>query len=335
MLAALLSNGIVVPQAFAEDAVVESLIQRGIQLRRDGQDEQAINVFLDAERQEPRSVRVLLHILTAAQAAGRWLMADAYMQKVSALKDDPYYQRHEDAIEVVRRAIAGRVGTFQVQGSPEGATVRLDGRQIATLPMKLPTSVEAGSYVMEVQSQGYYRLRRNVTITGGVLTREPVELNRVPPPREDVAAGAEPGGGSAASAATPEERSWWASPAVGWSLFGVGVASGVMSGIAFGMREDRAQTWNSESECIPSTGQTREEACGNFKDDAETYQTVGVITAIASVAFVGTGLTLLLTGASDNSNGALQSNGSAATGGGLQLTSCGAGLMSIACRGSF
>src|ERR1043165_1608190 len=98
MLAALLSNGIVVPQAFAEDAVVESLIQRGIQLRRERQGEQAINVFLDAERQEPRSVRVLLHILTAAQAAGRWLMADAYMQKVSALKDDPYYQRHEDAI---------------------------------------------------------------------------------------------------------------------------------------------------------------------------------------------------------------------------------------------
>src|SRR5690606_32713081 len=119
----------------------------------------------------------------------KWLLADSYMRKVSKLSDDPYYARHADAIEVVRRSIATRVGTFQAQGAPDGASVRLDGELVGTLPMTEPASLEAGAYLMEVHKPGFYRLRRNVTISGGVLTREPVELNQVTI-RGDLGAGA-------------------------------------------------------------------------------------------------------------------------------------------------
>ena len=76
------------PVFAAEDAVVEALIQRGIQLRRNNSDEEALAVFLEAEKQDPTSVRVLLHVVTAAQAAGKWLLADSYMRKVTALDSD-------------------------------------------------------------------------------------------------------------------------------------------------------------------------------------------------------------------------------------------------------
>jgi len=166
------------PSLAAEDAVVEALIQRGIQLRRNSADEEALAVFLEAERQAPTSVRVLLHVVTAAQSAGKWLLADSYMRKVSLLSDNDYYRRHADAIDVVRRTIAARVGSFQAQGGPDGASVRLDGHLVGTLPMADPAPVESGAYLMEVQKPGYYRLRRSVNVVGGVLTREPVELNR-------------------------------------------------------------------------------------------------------------------------------------------------------------
>lgn len=327
--------GTAAPAFAAEDAVVEALIQRGIQLRRNSADEEALAVFLEAERQDPTSVRVLLHVVTAAQGAGKWLMADSYMRKVSALNDDPYYRRHADAIDVVRRAIATRVGSFQAQGQPDGASVRLDGQLVGTLPMNEPTSVEAGAYLMEVHKPGFYRLRRNVVISGGVLTREPVELNQAVA-RGDVGAGSGSADmspdGSGAVGGNSAERSWWSSPAVGWTFIGLGAASGVASGIAFAMREEKADRWNDESECVPNDGRTRLDECRPFKDDAESAQTIGLVTGIAGVALVGVGVVhLLTTGGSDASS----PEDSAASGSGPKLTGCDAGFLSLACHGSF
>ncbi len=323
------------PAFAAEDAVVEALIQRGIQLRRNNSDEDALAVFLEAEKQDPTSVRVLLHVVTAAQAAGKWLLADSYMRKVTALDSDPYYQRHADAIDVVRRSIAARVGTFQAQGGPDGASVRLDGQLVGTLPMNEPASIEAGAYLMEVHRPGYYRLRRNVTISGGVLTREPVELNRAVA-RGDLGAGS---GTSLASSdpANPDaergDRSWWQSPAVGWTFLGLGVASGVASGIAFATREDRVDRWN-DDRCIPEDDpeSSRLDNCGDFKDQADTAQTIGIATAIAGVVFSGVGITQLLTSGSGSRDVA---TGEDTANQGLSVKDCGLGFMTIACHGSF
>lgn len=319
---------VVRPASAAEDAAVESLIQRGIQLRRNSADEDALAVFLEAEKQDPQSVRVLLHVVTAAQAAGKWLMADAYMRKVSALSDDPYYRRHADAIEVVRRSIAARVGSFHVQGGPDGASVRLDGQLVGTLPMTEPTSIEAGAYLMEVHKPGFYRLRRNVTISGGVLTREPVELNQAVV-RGDLGAGAGASGSGAVGAEA--HQSFWSSPAVGWTLIGLGVASGAASGVAFAVREDRVSEWNNEAACVPSSGESRLDACGSVKDDAELAETIGLVTGIAGVAFLGAGITHLLI----NSSGEENPDAAPPEEAGLKLKGCGAGLLSIACHGSF
>jgi hypothetical protein len=321
------------PALAAEDAVVEALIQRGIQLRRNSADEDALAVFLEAEKQDPTSVRVLLHVVTAAQAAGKWLMADSYMRKVSALSDDSYYRRHSEAIEVVRRAIASRVGTFQAQGGPDGASVRLDGQLVGTLPMDQPSSVEAGAYLMEVHKPGFYRLRRQVTISGGVLTREPVELNRAVA-RGEVGAGAGTSGlgDELGGDAGARDRGWWASPVVGWSLVGAGMASGLASGISFGVRESKVSRYNDENACVPSSGVSRGDACASEKDDAETAQTIGIVTGIAGVALVGVGITHLLTVGGSESNSA---RNSAQAESGPTLQGCGAGLLTIACHGTF
>src|SRR5688572_1581701 len=77
-----------------EKPETENLLRRGIQLRREGNDEAALAVFLEAEAQSPDSVRVLLHVATAAQAASKWLMADEYLKKAAAHDSDPYYQRY-------------------------------------------------------------------------------------------------------------------------------------------------------------------------------------------------------------------------------------------------
>jgi hypothetical protein len=121
------------------------------------------------------------------------------------------------------------------------------------------------------------------------------------------------------------------SPALAWTLIGLGAASGVASGISFRLREDRVARWNDEGECIPSNGDTREEACGDAKSDAETFQTVGVVTAIAGVVFAGTGVALLLGGSEESGVAA----DSASIDEGLTLSGCNAGFLSLSCSGSF
>jgi hypothetical protein len=146
------------------------------------------------------------------------------------------------------------------------------------------------------------------------------------------------GAGSGTAAASGElgaeaEQSWWQSPAVGWTFLGLGVASGVASGIAFATREDRVDRWN-DDRCIPQRepDQTRETGCGQFKDQAETAQTIGIVTAVAGVVFSGVGITQLLT---SGGSGDTVAEDTASASPGFKVSDCGAGFLTIACRGSF
>jgi hypothetical protein len=274
------------------ETAIEDQITQGIALRRAGKDDAALSLFLDLEKRAPESVRLLLHITTAALAAGKWTMANDYMQRASAHKDDPYYQRHKAAIENVERAIAQRVGQFRAHGFPLGAEVRLSGEVIGTLPMANAKAVEVGSYTLEVSKAGYFPLRRPVTIAGdGSLTQEDVDLREQKPFQISAAAG------QTALQAVPVADTgpappavWWRARWVTWSLLGVGAAAGATSGIAFAIRENDASRWNSNV-CGPTnSNQTRGGVCGQTHQDIEVAQNVGLATGIAAVGFGGAAL---------------------------------------------
>jgi hypothetical protein len=315
-----------------ESPSTEALIQRGIQLRRTGDDEAALAVFLQAESESPTSVRVLLHIVTAAQAAGKWLMANEYMQRVSQDKNDAYYRRHRSSIEQVEAAITQRVGQFQALGAPEGAEIRLNGEAIGKLPMAEPKSLETGTYVMEVVSPGFYNLRRPISITGGVLTREAVELRERKAEALDASGAA--GAGAGGMRERPEE--WWHKSWVTWTLAGVGLATAAVSATAFIIRERQADKWNDEGECITNDAAvSRQDACGTIRDDIRLAQNVGIATGVAAVAF--TGAALAHWAATSGGGGGPEPAPTASKKAPTRSVgvACAPGLMGIACQGSF
>jgi hypothetical protein len=113
----------------------------------------------------------------------------------------------------------------------------------------------------------------------------------------------------------------------------VGVASGVVSGISFARREQKVDEWNDDS-CIPQDNTSRGSNCSEKKDQANTAQTIGIVTAIVGVAFTGAGIThLLATGGSGDSASSGPVAKKKETG--LAVESCGAGFLTFACRGSF
>lgn len=311
-----------------ESAEVEATLKRGIQLRREGQDEAALAVFQQAEQLAPTSVRVLLHVATAAQAASKWLLADEYLRKADEHSSDPYYIKYRGEIEEVKAITAQRVGHFRAVGEPSGAEVILDGQVVGTLPMEKSKTLEAGTYVLEVNKPGFFRLRRPISVPGGVLTRETVELNE--------RTGPDPGDGSG-SGAPGEPPSFWASSGMTWTLAGIGAAAGVTSGISFFLRERAADRWNDNSRCLSSQtseqNRTREDLCGGVRNDVDTAEQIGIVSGVVGIAFAGAALTHWLATSSSSDSGVQDSaKRDREPTGSLQ---CGAGLMNIVCSGTF
>jgi hypothetical protein len=303
-----------------ETSSLEALIQEGIRLRRDGDDEKALDVFRQAERLQPSSVRVLLHLATAAQAAGHWVEADTYIRRVFEYRDDPYYRRYQSDIAMVEQIIASRVGRFQVTGSPRGAEVRLNGRVVGHVPMDEPERLEAGTYQLEVVSDGHYALRRPQRIPSGVLTREVVELGPV--------RSASSSGASASDTGSPSQ-SWWSQPWLGWTLAGASAASALTAGIAFSVREQQATEWNDDSRCVRPGGRTREQQCGSDYGDARLAERVGITAGIGALVFGGAAAAHFLTRSSDEAPERFE--GASAT----STASCTPGWLGVVCEGRF
>lgn len=311
-----------VPAAAQETSSLETLIQEGIRLRREGEDEKALEVFRQAERLQPTSVRVLLHLATAAQAAGHWVDADTYIQRVFEYRDDPYYRRYQSDIGMVEQIIASRVGRFQVVGSPAGAEVRLDGRVVGHVPMEAPHRLEAGNYQFEVVSPGYYALRRSQRIPGGVLTREVVELGKEVP----LGAATAP-----ADEGADASGSWWHQPWVGWTLASAGAASAVTAGVAFAVRERQASQWNDDSRCVVAGGGTREQQCGGDYGDARLAERIGITASVGAVLFGGAAVAHFLTAGDRSEDSAAGARSASA---GFRAT-CTPGWLGVACEGRF
>jgi hypothetical protein len=302
-----------------ETSSLEALIQEGIRLRRDGDDEKALEVFRQAERLQPSSVRVLLHLATAAQAAGHWVEADTYIRRVFEYRDDPYYRRYQSDIAIVEQIIASRVGRFQVVGSPKGAEVRLNGRVVGHVPMAEPERLEAGTYQLEVVSDGHYALRRPQRIPSGALTREVVDLGTLR---------------STASSASIGDRGspsseWWAQPWVGWTLAGASAASALTAGIAFVVREQQATEWNDDSRCVRPGGRTREQQCGGDYGDARLAERIGITAGIGAFVFGGAAAVHFLTRTGDEAPERFERASS-----GLDA-SCTPGWLGVTCEGKF
>jgi hypothetical protein len=306
---------------------LESAILAGIELRKGGNDDAALDLFLKLDRDNPGSVRLMLQVTAAAQAAGRWLVAYEYLRKAAAFKGDPYYQRNRVAIRSVEEAVGQHVGQFRAVGEPSGAEVRLSGKRIGTLPLAEPVAVELGSYVLEVSKPGYYPLRRDVTFApGATLNQEVVELrpNAAPSAQLATSAAAEP---PASDFSASADRSWWRSHSLTWVLGGVTLAAAATTGGALWVRERSAERWNDDSKCLDTqqAGRTRAEVCGSERSTAKTAGNVALGAGVVTAVFATATLTQLLFswGAPAHATQARHS------------PSCSAGLGSFACSGTF
>lgn len=103
----------------AQDA--DSLIRRGVDLRRTGDDEGGLRLFHEAYRAAP-SGRALAQIGFAEQALGRWNDALGHLDQALQQGSEPWVIEHRAAIEEARGLVASHAGSTGATSPATGAT---------------------------------------------------------------------------------------------------------------------------------------------------------------------------------------------------------------------
>jgi len=156
----------------------DAALKRGIDLRRRGDDAQALAEFQRAYAWY-RSARALAQIGFAEQGLGRWHDAEEHLGQALADTEDVWVRRNRPTIERSRAVVAGHLGSLEVLGSPEGAELRVDGCLVGRLPLARPIRVVAGNVGVELRAHGYMTSSRPVTIVAGQLSRETITLQKI------------------------------------------------------------------------------------------------------------------------------------------------------------
>lgn len=183
------------PSAIAAPKVVanaesEALVRQGLELRRQGKDQEALDHFNKAYASE-KTARTLAQIGLAEQALGRWVEAESHVTSALAATAEPWIRKNRAVLTTALRAIQRHVGSLEVIG-PVGAEVRVNDHTVGELPFSRPVRLPIGVAHIEVRKPGYLSTSRPVSITAGILTRESVSLPGAPPIAQSTAAPSSP-----------------------------------------------------------------------------------------------------------------------------------------------
>ncbi len=294
------------PDSAAASEASAGLVDQSIRLRRQGNDAEALSALEQAVELDPDSIRARVHLATCFQAVGDWLAADLQLSEALRHPDDPYVQRHREALEGAHRVIGDRIGILDIGGEPAGADVLMNGQKVGQLPMAEPIRATVGEYTLQVRMNGHYPISRPVTIRSRTLTRESVRLTPV---------GADATGMDGVSAEhtsslgsrltgvevrpmTPIDADSGVPGWVTWGLVGLSGAAAATSVTGLLIQDANASRWNDDNQCLNVPGMSREELCQDERDAAKSANSVALVGGAAAVMF-GAGALLIAIFADD------------------------------------
>jgi hypothetical protein len=268
------------PEPAGQEATQEELLAKGVRLRKEGQDAEALAVFERAYAQSP-SPRALGQLALAQQALARWREAERGL--IEALRDakDDWIARNRVYLEKSLATAQGHLAWLEVQSNLAGVEVWIDGQPAGRSPMVGPVRIVAGEATVDVHAVGYALVRRTLNVDAGARVLTEFTFASQPAP---ILSPAERSAVVPIAAERPPT-----SRAVGWAAL-AGAGGLALVGIAGVVtREVEARVYDS-SQCTPLGMQRRSRLCATNRDIGSAAQTVAV------VAFAGSGVAAAVAG---------------------------------------
>jgi hypothetical protein len=164
--------------AAAQPDPARAMLRQGIADRRAHRDEDALAAFTRAYALAPDDA-TLAQVGLAEQALGRWVEAERHLSDALA-GDHPWVRRHAATLRAALSLVRAQLGSLRLEGSPEGAAVRIDGDPAGALPSPA-LRVRAGTVVVRVEAPGHHPIERRVSVEAGASVREEFRLVAVAP----------------------------------------------------------------------------------------------------------------------------------------------------------
>lgn len=265
---------------------VEEQLQRGIELRKEGRDAEALEAFRVAYQYD-KSPRIRAQIAVAEQALGHWVEAERGLLIVLAAKDDSWIKERRAALELALGRVRARLGSIIVQSNVAGAELWIDGSRAVVLPTVDPLRVVVGTHQLEVRAEGYATAQRTVEVASNGRAQERFMLTALPAagPRSLAAANASTSAGRSTAPVRLSQSTWVAA-----GLFGGFLTAGAT---ALAIREINAAQYNDASRCVVGS-LSRDERCAHYRETANGAEFVAIgAFAGAALAAVGVGLSLM------------------------------------------
>lgn len=268
----------------------QELIDRGIQLRREGKDLEALAEFRRAIDLSP-SARAQVQLGLAEQALARWVDAERDLQAGLGHADDAWVTKNRVEIERSLAVVREHLGTLVLDSPNADARVSVNGEATGSVGQEI--RVPAGNVLVEIEATGHVTRRLTLSVAPQAVVREQVELVRATEPRPL----ALPILTSARTASAPCARTQPVPPppvsrtdprrVLAWvatASAGIFLSEAVVAHI---LRNQYASRYNDDELCSVQ-GRPRSEVCPKYLYQAEAAETAaGVGYALGGVAALG------------------------------------------------
>jgi hypothetical protein len=167
----------------------EDLNNRGVDLRRAGEDRAAVEVFKEAYEMT-HSPRATAQLGLVYQALGRWELAHPLVAKALETPGDAWVKKYLEPLRTALGIIKEHVARVELTGEPAGAEAIINGGSVGHFPLPGPVTVPVGAVDIQVRAAGYRDETRKVTLAAHQFERVFVRLDKVvaagaPLPRAD------------------------------------------------------------------------------------------------------------------------------------------------------
>jgi hypothetical protein len=272
-------------RARAEGDASDEAIGRGIALRREHKDAEALAEFRRAYELVP-TPRALAQVALAEAALERWVPAESDLLRALAAEDE-WIDRQRPTLQVALKELQQHLSTLEVVCA-QPAELWIDGALVTELPAQ-PLRVVAKHLVLEFYLVGFKVLRKEIDAPAGGVLREEVALDLASALRgaQPVTPTA-PAPARAPVAASPPVREATTQRTFGWITAG-GAAlflAGGVTATVYGALQDGAYHDGGCAGRNPSSTQ-----CATYRSQVESAEVAEAITysaagasALASVA---------------------------------------------------
>jgi hypothetical protein len=165
--------------AHDSDQDPDLLIKRGLDLRRAGKSEEALELFRRAHEAAP-CPRTLGQMGLVESSLQLWIEADSHLTAALATPDDAWVHKNRRFLDQAVVRAREHVGELMITGPP-GTKVAVAGRSIGALPLPAPIRIAEGDVAVSATSEGTKPYAVDVSIKGGAraaisIVLEPLDL---------------------------------------------------------------------------------------------------------------------------------------------------------------